>query len=68
MSTVMYIHHVINIILMIILSILEFTHFGGTVALIVLSIFFIINNILLFRSNNKQVKDNGTTLEDFNKK
>ncbi|HJG55567.1 hypothetical protein BU600_01220 [Staphylococcus arlettae] len=68
MSTVMYIHHVINIILMIILSILEFTHFGGTVALIVLSIFFIINNILLFRSNSKQVKDNGTTLEDFNKK
>lgn len=64
----MYIHHVINIILMIILSILEFTHFGGTVALIVLSIFFIINNILLFRSNSKQVKDNGTTLEDFNKK
>ena len=68
MSTVMYIHHVINIILMIILFILNFTHFGGTVALIVLSIFFIINNILLFRANSKQVKEKGVTLEDFNKK
>lgn len=68
MTTSLYIHHVINLLLMIILFILNFTHFGGTTALIILFIIFIINSILLFRANSKQVKNNGSTLEDFNKK
>lgn len=65
MTTILYIHHVINLIFMITLFILNFTNFGGTLALIVLAILFIINTILLIRANSKQVKNSDTKPEDF---
>lgn len=68
MSKALMIHHTINIILMIILFILNFTHIGGTIALVILAILFVINTSLLIRSNKKQVEKNGVTIDDYNRK
>lgn len=68
MSKALMIHHTINIILMIILFILNFTNLGGTVALVILAIIFIINTSLLIRANKKQVEKDGMTIDDYKEK
>ncbi|ANK38403.1 hypothetical protein UF72_1506 [Staphylococcus equorum subsp. equorum] len=52
---------------MIILFILNFTNIGGSTALIVLAIIFVCNTILLLRANSKQVKKDGTTMDNYEK-
>ncbi|WP_196769867.1 hypothetical protein [Staphylococcus equorum] len=49
---------------MIILFILNFTNIGGSTALIVLAIVFVGNTILLLSANSKQVKKDGTTMNN----
>ncbi|CCI59787.1 MULTISPECIES: hypothetical protein [Staphylococcus] len=67
MSKSLFIHSTINIALMIILFILNFTNIGGSIALIVLAIVFVCNTILLLRANSKQVKKDGTTMDNYEK-
>ncbi len=67
MSNALYIYSTINILLMIILSILDFTNIGGSTALIVLAIVFVCNTILLLSTNSKHVKKDGTTIENYEK-
>lgn len=62
------IHHIINLILFIILSILNFTHLGGTVALVILAILFVINTLLSIITNKKHIKNNSVTKDDYKQK
>lgn len=64
MSNALYIYSTINILIMIILFILNFTNIGGSTALIVLAIVFVGNTILLLSANSKQVKKDGTTMNN----
>lgn len=68
MSKRMYVHHIINLILMALLMVFNFTNFGGTTALIILAVLLICNAGLLLRANKKNVKKNGVTIDDYNKK
>lgn len=68
MDRTMWIHHIINLILLIILFILNLTHLGGTVALVILAILFVINTLLSIRTNKKHVKNNSVTKNDYKQK
>lgn len=58
MNKSLYIHHTINIVIMIILFILNFTNIGGTAPLVILAIIFVINTLMLIRVNKKKIEQN----------
>ncbi|MEB6171276.1 hypothetical protein [Staphylococcus pseudoxylosus] len=68
MTKAMYAHHTINIVLMIALIIFNNIDIGGLTLSIILAIAFIANNVLLIRENSKNVKKEGVTIEEHNKK
>ncbi|MFQ3844974.1 hypothetical protein AABD41_10585 [Staphylococcus pseudoxylosus] len=67
MTKAMYVHHIINIVLMIALIVFNDTDMGGLTLSIILAIVFITNNVLLIRENSKKVKKEGVTIEEHNK-
>lgn len=68
MTKAMYVHHIINIVLMIVLIILNNTDIGGLTLSIILAVVFITNTVLLIRENSKKVRKEGITIEEHNKK
>lgn len=68
MTKAMYVHHIINIVLMIALIVFNNTDLGGLTLSIILAIVFIANTVLLIRENSKKVKKEGVTIEEHNKK
>ncbi|SCU22312.1 Uncharacterised protein [Staphylococcus xylosus] len=68
MTKAMYVHHIINIILMIALIVFNNTDMGGLTLSIILAIVFIVNTVLLIKENSKKVKKEGVTIEEHNKK
>lgn len=68
MTKAMYVHHIINIVLMIALIVFNNTDVGGLTLSIILAIVFITNIALLIRENSKKVKNEGVTIEEHNKK
>ncbi|MRF36440.1 hypothetical protein GIJ44_17250 [Staphylococcus sp. KY49P] len=68
MTKAMYVHHVINIVLMIVLIIFNNTDIGGLTLSIILAVVFITNTVLLIRENSKKVRKEGITIEKHNKK
>lgn len=68
MTKAMYVHHIINIVLMIALIVFNNTNLGGLTLSIILAIVFITNIALLIRENSKKVKKEGVTIEEHNKK
>ncbi|MEB7384475.1 hypothetical protein [Staphylococcus xylosus] len=68
MTKAMYVHHIINIVLMIALIVFNNTDVGGLTLSIILGIVFITNIALLIRENSKKVKNEGVTIEEHNKK
>lgn len=56
MTKAMYVHHIINIVLMIALIVFNNTDVGGLTLSIILAIVFITNIVLLIRENSKKVK------------
>ncbi|MDW8570036.1 hypothetical protein AABD40_00680 [Staphylococcus shinii] len=68
MTKAMYVHHIINIVLMIALIVFNNTDVGGLTLSIILAIVFITNIVLLIRENSKKVKKEGVTIEEHNKK
>ena len=68
MTNAMYVHHIINIVLMIVLIIFNNTDMGGLTLSIILAIVFITNIVLLIRENSKKVRTEGVTIEEHNKK
>ncbi|MCE5002220.1 hypothetical protein [Staphylococcus pseudoxylosus] len=68
MTKAMYVHHIINIVLMIALIVFNNTDMGGLTLSIILAIVFITNIVLLIRENSKKVKKEGVTIEEHNKK
>ncbi|NWK84265.1 hypothetical protein HYE69_05540 [Staphylococcus sp. GSSP0090] len=64
MSKALYIHHTINLALMIVFIILQFFEIGGLTTSIVLLALFLINSIGFIRANSKHVKEKGVTIED----
>ncbi|MGW7886859.1 hypothetical protein [Staphylococcus xylosus] len=68
MTKAMYVHHIINIVLMIALIVFNNTNLGGLTLSIILAIVFITSIALLIRENSKKVKKEGVTIEEHNKK
>lgn len=68
MTKAMYVHHVINIVLMIVLIIFNNTDIGGLTLSIILAVVFITNTVLLIKENSKKVRKEGITIEKHNKK
>ncbi|MDW8543695.1 MULTISPECIES: hypothetical protein [Staphylococcus] len=68
MTKAMYVHHIINIVLMIVLIIFNNTDIGGLTLSIILAVVFITNTVLLIRENSKKVRKEGITIEEHNKK
>lgn len=68
MTKAMYVHHIINIVLMIVLIIFNNTDIGGLTLSIILAVVFITNTVLLIRENSKKVRKEGITIEKHNKK
>ncbi|WP_436966095.1 hypothetical protein [Staphylococcus shinii] len=68
MTKVMYVHHIVNIVLMIALIVFNNTDIGVLTLSIILAIVFIANTVLLIRENSKKVKKEGVTIEEHNKK
>lgn len=68
MTKAMYVHHIVNIVLMIALIVFNNTDIGVLTLSIILAIVFIANTVLLIRENSKKVKKEGVTIEEHNKK
>lgn len=68
MTKAMYVHHIINIVLMIVLIIFNNTDIWGLTLSIILAVVFITNTVLLIRENSKKVRKEGITIEEHNKK
>ncbi|WP_436951751.1 hypothetical protein [Staphylococcus shinii] len=68
MTKAMYVHHIVNIVLMIALIVFNNTDIGVLTLSIILAIVFIANTVLLIGENSKKVKKEGVTIEEHNKK
>lgn len=68
MTKAMYVHHIVNIVLMIALIVFNNTDIGVLTLSIILAIVFIANTVLLIRENSKKVKKEVVTIEEHNKK
>lgn len=68
MNKAMYIYQTINIVIMITLITLSYLDTGKLFITTILPILFIGNNILLIRSNKKQVENDGIIIDDYKKK
>lgn len=68
MNLPLYIHHIINIAVMVFLFIFHFTNIGGTLLLVILATIYVINISLLIRGNKVQTEKDGLNIDDYKKK
>ncbi|SCT02567.1 hypothetical protein [Staphylococcus caeli] len=64
MSKALYMHHTINLLLMIAFIIFQFLGTRSTTISIILLVLMLLNMIGFIRANSKNVKEKGVTIED----
>lgn len=64
MSKALYVHHSINLLLMIIFIIYQFSGISSIVISITLLVLMLLNIIGFIIANSKNVKEKGVTIED----
>ncbi|WP_436860889.1 hypothetical protein [Staphylococcus caeli] len=64
MSKALYVHHTINLLLMIIFIIFQFLGTSSTTISIILLVLMLLNIIGFIRANSMNVKEKGVTIED----
>lgn len=64
MSKALYVHHTINLLLMIALIVYQFLGTRSITISIILLVLMLLNMIGFIRANSKNVKEKGVTIED----